>query len=346
LLRRSEPQPYYGGDQLQGICTAGFAAYNLSTNTRGMITAGHCFSQRGVGVYQGTQSVQTGVIGELTIQSWGNNLPDSEFLDATSPFGTTVDAQVNVSLPQGQPVITTGTSWVGMHLCIAGSFTGENCTGTVQRTNFCALSTDGYTHCALDEVTNPNTSPIMCQPGDSGAPVYTVYSGTSIEAFAIHNGAINGHDCFETEIGAVVAQLGTPLLTVGFQMPTPSVSNILQPNAVLNPNTWLSSQLTQFGVTVWKYFLSMQSTDGNLVLYAPSGAALWSAGTQGNPNAYLLMQGDGNLVVYRQGGAAIWTSKTQGHSNAYLVMQGDGNLVIYAQSGPALWSTQTCCYKP
>jgi hypothetical protein len=114
---------------------------------------------------------------------------------------------------------------------------------------------------------------------------------------------------------------------------------------VLNPNAWLSSQLTQAGVTVWKYFLSMQSTDGNLVLYAPSGAALWNAGTQGNPNAYLVMQGDGNLVVYRQGGTALWSSRTYGHTNAYLVMQGDGNLVIFAQGGPALWSSNTCCYK-
>ena len=98
-----DSQPYYGGDQLEGICTAGFAAHNPSTNTRGMITAGHCFSQFGVAVTQGTGSVQTGVIGDLTIQSWGNNLPDSEFLDATSPFGSTVDAQVNTSVPQGQP---------------------------------------------------------------------------------------------------------------------------------------------------------------------------------------------------------------------------------------------------
>jgi hypothetical protein len=54
--------------------------------------------------------------------------------------------------------------------------------------------------------------------------------------------------------------------------------------------------------------LTMQSTDGNLVLYTPSGAAPWASGTTGYPGDYLVMQSDGNLVIYTTGGGAPWAT--------------------------------------
>ncbi|NDC22198.1 hypothetical protein EBZ57_02395, partial [bacterium] len=47
----------------------------------------------------------------------------------------------------------------------------------------------------------------------------------------------------------------------------------------------------------FRYKLDMQY-DGNLVLYAADGSALWSSMTYNNPGAYAVMQNDGNLVIY------------------------------------------------
>jgi cell wall-associated NlpC family hydrolase len=81
-----------------------------------------------------------------------------------------------------------------------------------------------------------------------------------------------------------------------------------------------------------KYRAVMQS-DGNFVVYGPTGA-MWWTGTQAS-GSYLAMQTDGNLVIYA-GGRAIWNAQTSG-ANASLAMQPDGNLVVYSGGRP-LWS--------
>jgi hypothetical protein len=50
--------------------------------------------------------------------------------------------------------------------------------------------------------------------------------------------------------------------------------------------------------------------DGNFVLYAPGGQAVWDTGTWGHPGAFLVLQDDGNVVVYDPGGIALWASNT------------------------------------
>jgi pseudomonalisin len=89
-----------------------------------------------------------------------------------------------------------------------------------------------------------------------------------------------------------------------------------------------------------QYSLDMQG-DGNLVLYRrqPTVSVVWSSGTQGHPGTYAVMQTDGNFVLYNPSGKAVWTSWTQGHPNAYLALQDDGNAVVYQLSGA--WSSNT-----
>lgn len=70
-------------------------------------------------------------------------------------------------------------------------------------------------------------------------------------------------------------------------------------------------------------------SDGNLVIYSPTGDMLWSSGTSGHPNAILVLQSDGNLVIY-DGATPLWNSMTSGNVGDCAVFQGDGNLVIYA----------------
>lgn len=79
-------------------------------------------------------------------------------------------------------------------------------------------------------------------------------------------------------------------------------------------------------------------TDGNFVVYGPSGAE-WSTRTGFGNGGTLVMQADGNLVLYAPSTGAAWSSNTAPSSNDRLVMQTDGNLVIYGASS-ALWSSR------
>ena len=88
-----------------------------------------------------------------------------------------------------------------------------------------------------------------------------------------------------------------------------------------------------------RYRLVMQH-DGNLVLYGPSGRALWASNTAGRAADHLRMQGDGNLVVYGPGDSPVWASNTAGHPSSFVIVQNDGNVVIYS-NGQAIWSTGT-----
>ena len=93
------------------------------------------------------------------------------------------------------------------------------------------------------------------------------------------------------------------------------------------------------------YHLAMQ-TDGNLVLYGPSGYLWASSENSGSApvrGSFLLMQTDGNLVVYAPDGRV--TFAVYGRAGAFLAQQDDANLVLYAPTPggqiAAIWSTAT-----
>jgi hypothetical protein len=86
-----------------------------------------------------------------------------------------------------------------------------------------------------------------------------------------------------------------------------------------------------------RYLFVLQG-DGNLVLYGPSGHALW-ANNKFNTD-FAIMQSDGNFVCYTNGGSPTWASNTAGSGGNRLVVQSDGNVVIYS-STRAVWATNT-----
>ncbi len=99
-----------------------------------------------------------------------------------------------------------------------------------------------------------------------------------------------------------------------------------------------------------RYKLVMQS-DGNLVLYGPTGRATWASRTAGNAGARFVLQPDNNLVVYSATGRPVWNSGTS-RGSAFdgeisgLVLQNDGNLVLYKIAGwdekvGVRWHTKT-----
>ena len=126
--------------------------------------------------------------------------------------------------------------------------------------------------------------------------------------------------------------LGCATLGTSGSLPSAAAATVpdtLTPGQVLGTGTSL--------VAPAGYRLVMQG-DGNLVEYAPNGAARWSTGTHGNPGASLRFQTDGNMVVVGSGGRPLWASGTYGANTASrLVMQSDGNLVAYAAAGRAVW---------
>lgn len=87
-------------------------------------------------------------------------------------------------------------------------------------------------------------------------------------------------------------------------------------------------------------FRLVMQTDGNLVLYGPSGA-LWSTVTVGSGATFAQTQTDGNFVVYTSASVPVWSSGTSGNPGAWLALQNDGNLVIYDGSNVAIWNSHT-----
>ncbi|KAL5991699.1 hypothetical protein ACLOJK_012609 [Asimina triloba] len=109
--------------------------------------------------------------------------------------------------------------------------------------------------------------------------------------------------------------------------------NVLYTGETLNSENYL-----EYG----SYSLRMQS-DCNLVLY-DNEYPVWSSGTYNqDQNCRCTMQTDGNLVIYTPSGAPIWASNTGRADGFYvLILQKDRNLVIY---GTAIWATATNAYN-
>lgn len=96
-------------------------------------------------------------------------------------------------------------------------------------------------------------------------------------------------------------------------------------------------------VSLDRRFQFNYQTDGNIVLYGPSGA-MWSSNTAGQNSTSLTMQSDGNMVLYN-GGSPVWYTGTNGGPTSRLVIQNDGNAVIYTATN-ATWSTSTSGWGP
>jgi hypothetical protein len=79
------------------------------------------------------------------------------------------------------------------------------------------------------------------------------------------------------------------------------------------------------------------TTTGDLVL-ARASRTIWASNTAGNPGAFLILQSDGNLVLYAADGRALFNSHTWNHTGVVLSIQGD--VFAAVMSGPTmLWAS-------
>jgi len=222
--RMADSQPWWGGDRIydSGLwgnvqCTAGFPAYRNSDGHRGMLTAGHCFSNgenAKQGYCTGTFSCNYyGNMGNVASYSYCNWCLDGEWLDSQAA-GSSVQFDVYTTGGQwGQGSATVygwGQSSVGLGVCLDGSFTTENCGATVVNQLEQCVNIEGQVTCNLTET---NSSSRACQGGDSGGPVYRYWGTQAIGAYGlIDAGNAAGTDCLYTEIGDAMNVLGVTII--------------------------------------------------------------------------------------------------------------------------------------
>jgi hypothetical protein len=112
----------------------------------------------------------------------------------------------------------------------------------------------------------------------------------------------------------------------------------VQPCGILSGNQALYAGQMLYSCN--RRFALVMTTDGFFALFSTGSAAIWQTGPY-KLGSYALMQMDGNLVVYAPSGNAVWSSATYDNPDAFLSVQDDGNAVIYTRDGSVLWSTGT-----
>lgn len=109
--------------------------------------------------------------------------------------------------------------------------------------------------------------------------------------------------------------------------PSSSGADVLAPGQTLRPDQQVFSANGQYRL--------LYQTDGNLVLYGPTGA-IWASDTTWASAGMVAMQGDGNFVIYDASGEAAWSSDTF-EPGSYLRVHDDGGLQIVSAGGVELW---------
>ncbi len=215
--RLLDATPYFGGDRIIWWyvnsnnelvivqCTANFEVVLNSTGDTAAMTAGHC-SPTGTGWFQGYYDTSNGTVydtgsyGTNTDTSWGNDRPDGEILSGASLDPAIYLTNTTAVGDYGSAAVTKGEA-----ICSDGSFSNEQCGGTVTAVNICAEINDNGTNvdvCGLDQATANHS---LVQPGDSGGPVINTSAppGYAQGVGIISAGSSNGETLLFTDMGII-----------------------------------------------------------------------------------------------------------------------------------------------
>jgi len=88
-------------------------------------------------------------------------------------------------------------------------------------------------------------------------------------------------------------------------------------------------------------FSALMRADGNFVVYCNRDSSeVWASGTQGHPEASVLVQDNGDVVIRAADGELLWNSGTGGHPGAFVGLHDDGQLVVHDFDRSPLWSSK------
>lgn len=203
--------PYWGGDRLiwwnsttVDECTQAFPwtpsghgnTFDVSA------TAGHCGPTNRTwhqGYYNASNHTiyYTGIAGTTNLRSWGNNLADGETL-SNADMTIIVYDESSISGP-GATIGSYAQPVQGQTVCADGSFTYQNCSGTVQTVDTCVNVSDGGTTVHVCHLAYATSSSRLAQAGDSGGPVYEYTSHGSPPVVKL-NGLISAGNSSGTQL--------------------------------------------------------------------------------------------------------------------------------------------------
>ena len=167
--RTNDTSPWFGGDRINRpgtSCSSWFGVYNTSTGAGKNVTAGHC----GTGTWTSGSTW-----GTVSTSHFGGSY-DSEIIAGTTSVTNSVWANPGATSRQVSSVFKNPVA--GLAVCNDGSYTLENCRGSIASTgNTACYSNEGGTCVSgLLNVKSTNGS-IIVQSGDSGGPCYQDASG-------------------------------------------------------------------------------------------------------------------------------------------------------------------------
>jgi hypothetical protein len=195
--------------------------------------------------------------------------------------------------------------------------------------------TSGFPIWATGTNGQPVTQAIMQTDGNfvlyAGArPVWATGTNGNAGAFVVVQN--DGELVVFSSANAILWRSGTAIVT-----PPPRGRSILAPGETLSAGQFLQAPQQP-------YTCELQS-DGSLTIAKLGSELLWRASGP-EPAQIAIMQSDGNLVLYAADGKAVWASGTWGNPGAEVVMQDDGNLVIYLPGGQPIWASNTVQPRP
>jgi hypothetical protein len=199
---------FYGGDRItvgNGYCTSGFTMTNLY-GTHYAITAGHCWAT-------GTEVTTNGQeFGVVDFRRWGSDNYDNELIGGVGYSGRMWIGGVNTSTSIG--VSGAANSCTGCQVYFNGSVTGQSL-ATLVGSPFCGTIYDGgtnsyYTACGLQDAVGSNP---ICNPGDSGGPVFAYDGAGRVTAVGIITASVNSKNCWYTQLPPILSSWEATITT-------------------------------------------------------------------------------------------------------------------------------------
>ncbi len=192
--RCGDTAPHYGGSAFQGSadgscqyrCTSAYKVKRLSDNVLGMATAGHCRIDTN---WSGNLYSGTSFFGAFSGAHYGG-FDDWAFI-TSSTYSPNI--YTDPCCPSVRTSAGASTAYVGDVLCISGSVTGARCSMRIESTT--AYICPGP--CIGNEIQAKRTDgTIACQPGDSGAPMFSNVSNKVYGVLTGGDGTFGSATCF------------------------------------------------------------------------------------------------------------------------------------------------------